>query len=308
MAKIMLITILILFCTGSVVKAQNEVVPFDPVLSPFLNVRDFCIADDGQEAFFTIQSPDQAISQIACTRKVNGEWSAPSLLPFCDTYMYLEPFLTADGKRLFFASDRPLDGSAVRKDFDIWYVERKNNNAPWSAPVNLGEPVNSGLDQFYPTLSDNLNLYFTMASPEGLGKDDIYFSRWDGRQYTTPVLLDTNVNSSGYEFNAFISRNEDFILFTKYNEPGGQGSGDLYIAQKDAYGNWQKAVNLGVPVNTKAMEYCPFYDEKNHTLYFTSRRNTLQPRPFRDINDFQEYINNGENGLSKIYKVSFKIR
>ncbi|NML71066.1 hypothetical protein HHL23_14855 [Chryseobacterium sp. RP-3-3] len=288
---------------------SNAIKLFDKKLNQFLNVRDFSVSGDGNEAFFTIQSPNQEISQIAYIKKEKNNWSEPQLLPFNNEYSYLEPFLADNGTRLYFASDRPLDRTkAEKKDFDIWYVERKNKSSEWSDPINIGKPVNSDLNEFFPTLSDNKNLYFTMETPTGMGKDDIYFCKWESNKYSDPKILDENINSNGYEFNAFISKKENFILFTKYNEKGGQGSGDLYISQKGSDGKWQKAENLGIPINTKFMEYCPFYDEKNQILYFTSKRNNVSPKKFTTLSDFQEYINEGENGLSKIYKIPFTIK
>lgn len=286
---------------------DSEVTLFDKKLNQFLNVRDFCISENGNEAFFTIQSLDGKISQLAFLSKENKEWSEPVLMPFCDENMYMEPFLTYDGKRLFFVSDRPNNRSTDgKKNFDIWYVERKSQNDKWSEPINLGSPVNTEFDEFYPTLSQNGNLYFTMEAPTGMGKDDIYMSQWNGKSYDTPVLLNDNVNSDGYEFNAFISKDESFLLYTKYNAVGGLGSGDLYISRKDAQGNWLQAENLGEKINTTAMEYCPFYDQKNQTLYFTSRRNLLFPRKFANLAEFQEYVNSA-NGLSKIFKVKIQL-
>ncbi|MBB6369065.1 PD40 domain-containing protein [Chryseobacterium shigense] len=302
----------LLFLIVSLLNAQdsNTITLFEKKLNQFLNVRDFSVSEDGNEVFFTIQSPNQEISQITSIKK-NGKnnWSETQLLSFNDNYSYMEPFLADNGTRLYFASDRPLDKTkSEKKDFDIWYVERKNQNSEWSEPVNMGKPVNSDLNEFFPTLSDNKNLYFTLESPTGMGKDDIYVCQWENNQYSGPQILDENINSDGYEFNAFISKKENFILFTKYNEKGGQGSGDLYISKKDSEGKWQKAENLGIPINTKSMEYCPFYDEKNQILYFTSKRNNMSPKKFKNISDFQEYINEGQNGLSKIYKTHFIIK
>lgn len=308
MKTIMIITFLLIYGLFSS-QNKNEITLFNKKLNQFINVRDFSISEDGNEAFFTIQSPNQEVSQIAYIKKEKNTWSEPQLLSFNNTYSYLEPFLTNTGNRLYFVSDQPLDANKTeKKDFDIWYVERKNKNSEWSKPVNIGKPVNSEMNEFYPTIADNGNLYFTMESPKGLGKDDIYFCTWENHTYSEPQLLDENINSSGYEFNAFISKKENFILFTKYNEKGGQGSGDLYIARKNPDGKWQKAENLGIPINTKYMEYCPFYDESNQILYFTSRRNNLAPKRFKNISEFQEYVNEGENGLSKIYKVPFNIK
>jgi hypothetical protein len=53
------------------------------------------------------------------------------------------------------------------------------------------------------------------------------------------------------------------------------------------------------------MDYCPFVDHE--TLYFTSKRSK-----FEEVNDFQsldsliETLNQSENGMSKIYQMSFK--
>ncbi len=273
-----------------------------------MNVRDFCISKDGAEAFFTIQSPDGAISQLASIRKVNTSWGEPEILPFCDENSYMEAFLSDDGLRLYFASDKPLkEAKESAKNFDLWYVERKGYSDPWSQPINLGKNVNSDNNEFYPTLSKNNNLYFTMDVPTGKGKDDIYFCAWNGKKYASPVILNDNINSSGFEFNAFISSDERFLIYTKYNAEGGYGSGDLYMAKKDSNGAWQKAQNLGAIINTKFMEYCPFYDEKTQTLYFTSKRNLLQSKDFKNVDEFQNYVNQNANGLSKIYQVKIKL-
>lgn len=297
--------LLTLFITGFSVAQDSLVVTlFDKSLNQFLNVRDFCISKDGAEAFFTVQSPDGTISQLARITNSGNTWSEAELLPFCDENNYMEPFLSDDGLRLYFASDRPEKGAKeTNKNFDLWFVERKTVSDAWSEPINLGKPVNSGNNEFYPTLSKNNNLYFTMDAKTGKGKDDIYFCAWNGKNYAAPVLLNDNINSSGYEFNAFVSSDERFLIYTKYNTPDGMGSGDLYVAKKDPNGAWQKAENLGSMINTKYMEYCPFYDEKTQTLYFTSRRNSLQSKDFKNMDEFQNYVNQNENGLSKIYRV-----
>ncbi|MFN0289812.1 PD40 domain-containing protein [Pedobacter helvus] len=298
---------LIIFCLIPCSLIAQQVELFDENLSRFHNIRDFCITSNGNEAYFTIQSPSQELSQIVVIKKINDKWSEPQLLPFCDEYSYLEPFLSCNGNKLFFASNRPFkDSVQVKKDFDIWYVERKNVNEKWSEPINLGSNVNSKSDEFYPSLSENNNLYFTKESSLGLGKDDLFFCRWDGNKYSAPELLNTNINSDGYEFNAFIAKDESFLLYTKYNAAGGFGSGDLYLARKNSLGEWQKAENIGHKVNTKFMEYCPYYDAENETLYFTSRRDELTTKKFANLAEFQSYISNGANGLSKIYKVKIK--
>ncbi len=281
----------------------QDVMMLSPELNKYQNLRDFCISAQEDEAYFTIQSPNQDLSQIVCVK--NYEWNKPELLTFCDAYSYLEPFLSRDGNRLYFASDRPKkETDSTKSDFDIWYVERKNNISNWSLPINMGVPVNSVNDEFYPTLSDNGNLYFTMDAKTGLGKDDIYFCKFNGEEYAPPMLLNNHINSEGYEFNAFVAKDESYIIYTRYNTADGFGSGDLYIAKKDEHGEWKASENMGAIINTKYMEYCPFYDQNTHTLYFTSRRSKLIPQKFKDVYSYLETISGSENGLSKLYKIN----
>lgn len=285
---------------GQIVELVN------PDLNKFQNVRDFCISPYEDEAYFTIQSPNQNLSKIVCVK--NKEWHNPILLPFCDSFSYLEPFLSNDGKRLYFASDRPkTESDTLKSDFDIWYVERKVRNGEWSKPVNIGTNVNSENNEFYPTLADNNNLYFTMEANFGLGKDDIYYCEWNGTSYSKPILLNKNINSEGYEFNAFISKDENILIYTKYNAKDGFGSGDLYVSKRNEQGEWKAAENIGNKINTQYMEYCPFYHLPSNTLYFTSKRDNLSPKTFKGLEQFQEYISGSENGLSKIYKCKIKL-
>ncbi len=302
------LSLVILYLISTHLFAQ-KVELFNGSLNEFQNVRDFCVSQNNDEAYFTVQSPNQDLSQIAFIKKINGKWTRPELLSFCDEYKYLEPFLTYDAKRLYFVSDRPLSNTVqTKKDFDIWYVQRDDVYSQWSNPINLGSNVNSSSDEFYPTLSENNNLYLTKVSSSGLGNDDIYLCEWNGMEYSKPKLLNENINSVGYEFNAFISKDESFLIYTKYNAADGYGSGDLYISRKDNMGEWQEAKNLGNKINTKYLEYCPYYDSDNEILYFTSRRNTLTSKKFNSITEFNTYISNGENGLSKIYKYHMKLK
>lgn len=299
----------VLACISGYSQAVGKVEPVSEKLDRFLNVRDFCISDNHNECYFSVQSPFQEISRIAVMKKNGAQWSEPQLMGFSGACSDLEPFLSPDQKRLYFVSNRPLKAmSDSTKDYDIWYVERADPASAWSDPVNMGKPVNSERDEFYPSLSSGKNLYFTSETPAGLGKDDIYLCRWNGTAYEEPVPLPGSVNSSGMEFNAFVSRDDHFLFFTKYNSSDGFGSGDLYLSRKDRSGNWSKAGNLGKEINTKFMEYCPFYDEREEMLYFTSRRNTLQSHQFKNLEEFEQVIRGSGNGLSKLYKVRFSLR
>lgn len=102
-------------------------------ISTNLNERDAAISPDGKEFYFTLWSG--AFGVIAFTREADQGWTSPEIAPFCGQYSDLEPFITHDGRRQYFASNRPLSGNGPPKDYAIWYVDRTANG--WSQPVNL---------------------------------------------------------------------------------------------------------------------------------------------------------------------------
>jgi hypothetical protein len=276
------------------------------IFSQYPNVRDIAISTGGDEIYFTVQSYLGELSAILYIKSEYGFFSKPQVAPFSGKYHDLEPFLSTDGLRLYFSSNRPLEeGAGETKDYDIWYVERLSIKSAWSAPVNMGYPINTESNEFYPSVSRLNNLYFTSDGPLSKGKDDIFVSKWRNGTYDLPVSLGDSINSDGIEFNAFIAPDESYLLYTCYNRKDAYGSGDLYISYLDVNGLWTKAVNMGPNINSPKMDYCPFVDTGNGILYFTSKRNSLQTKfamP-QSLDKLLEEMNRYENGLSRLYKV-----
>jgi hypothetical protein len=240
-------------------------------------------------------------------RKDEDKWSDPVIVSFSGRFTDMEPSLSANDLRLYFASNRPLDSYGNEsKDFDIWFVERKDLTSDWEQPVSMGKPVNSEFNEFYPSVAVNNNLYLTSDRTGTTGKDDIFFCLWNAGKYTAPIPLNSSINTEGYEFNAFVAHDESFIIFSGYNRDDGYGSGDLYISFQDDNKNWKPAVNLGMDINSRYMDYCPFFDTKSGILYFTSRRSALQEiKNFQSIIELEKEINQYENGESRIYRIVF---
>jgi len=274
------------------------------IVSTNLNERDMAISPDGSEMYYTLQSNQNAFSTILHRRKLPGnKWSAPVVASFSGKYGDLEPAFSSDGKKLFFSSNRPLLGEKI-KDYDIWVVEKVNDK--WSAPKNLGKPVNTEANEFYPSVAANGNLYFTAEYEKGVGKEDIYLCRWINGSFTESSALDTAVNSSFWEFNAFVSPDETYILFTSYGRKDDKGGGDLYICTKNADGHWQPAKNLEL-INSTKLDYCPFVSAGQETFYFTSSRHTL-PSSYEKTVTYEELskvYNSPSNGSENIYWISF---
>ena len=298
-----------------VLPAQNNsrliTPPSVPALFSEINIntgyseRDFALSPDENEIFYTLQSPGRNFQTILYIQKdKKGIWSKPEVAPFAGKYSDLEPAFTADGKKLFFASNRPLRGDKI-KDFDIWYVEKKNGR--WDEPKNIGEPVNTTTDEYYPSITQSGNLYFTAAYKNAIGKEDIYLSVWEKGKYNEPVPLDSAVNTDTYEFNAFVSPDEQFIIFSSFGRKDDRGRGDLYMSIKNENGKWQPAKNLG-PLNSDKLDYCPFVSFDKKILFFTSERHAIKdlftdrPASYAELLlSFSAPLNGGGN----IYWVKF---
>ena len=84
------------------------------------------------------------------------------------------PIQSPDGLSFYMASNRP----GGKGGLDIWVATRTSTSAPWGAPVNLGEPVNSAADDFCPTPVLKGGLFFVSreALPGACGQGDIYYT------------------------------------------------------------------------------------------------------------------------------------
>lgn len=150
-------------------------------------------------------------------------------------------------------------------------------NSVWSAPVNVGAPVNSSANEMNATLSpDELSLYFTSNRAGGLGGNDIWVSERACADcpWGTPVNLGAPINGPGAEAGPRLS-SDGHLLFFQSDRPGGQGLNDIYLSRrhnpKDNFG-WSDPVGLGPDVNTALSEagadYLQNAEDGAGNLYF----------------------------------------
>ncbi|REH56567.1 WD40 repeat protein [Tenacibaculum gallaicum] len=294
-------------CISSFSFAQEPELFLPELFNGLPNVRDFSMSKNQDEFYFTVESYAKEYSFIAYSKKVNGKWQKPETVSFSGQYKDLEPFLSPDGLKLFFASNRKNNTSnEVKKDMDIWYVSRKSLSDNWSNPINVGATINTSANEFYPSVTKKGDLFFTAGYENSKGKEDIYVSRFINGKYTTPTPLGSGVNSEKYEFNAFVAPDESFIIFTSYGRKDDLGRGDLYISRKGNSNEWLPAKHL-TNINSKKLDYCPFVDLVNNKIYYTTSKSKIsnklnKKKNFKEIIDF---IQNNPNGLSRVYVTYF---
>lgn len=109
-----------------------------------------------------------------------GRYQPPTLVPGVNSAQEDgQPYIQRDALELYFFSTRPGGKGAQ----DIWMASRAKAHDAWSAPVNLGDAVNSPAAETRPSLSwDGTTLYF--GSTRTTGEANIYVSSRD--QLTGP--------------------------------------------------------------------------------------------------------------------------
>jgi hypothetical protein len=151
----------------------------------------------------------------------------------------------------------------------------------WSAPANLGPPVNTVFAEIAPSISkDGLSLYFFSERPGSLGLNDIWVTRRASVDdpWLPPQVLGPAINTEHNENAPTLSLDGHRLYFAS-DRPGGFGGLDLYVSRRhnkrDDFG-WQPAVKLGSGVNTSFNDAAPalFEDDGTGTitLYFHSDR------------------------------------
>lgn len=222
---------------------------------------------DNNEFYFAVNVGQKP--EIHVIRFHNGAWTKPELLVGDPQYGYNDPFPTPDGKRLFFISDRALDGNGPKKDIDIWYIER--NQSGWSGPVNAGKEINTSKNEYYISFTKYNKMYFSSNGSTSAENDknyDIKTSEYKNGSFQRSIALGPAINSVHYEADVFVSPDERYVIFCS-ERPGGKGKGDLYISFKDEAGEWQPAKLLDAGISTVAYEFCPFVTGDGKYLFFS---------------------------------------
>lgn len=188
-----------------------------------------CVSKKGDMIFFS-RSPEATGKQlktgIYMAKKQGNTWGEAQVLPFCeDTVAYGHPYLSADGKVLYFASRR----SGGYGGADIWYSTFDAKANVWGKPVNAGPAVNTDGNELYPTLSDDgKKLYFSSDTHPGMGGLDIFMAQGENNKYTKPVEnLKYPLNSAFDDFSIVYEGKKNKGFLTS-NREGGKGGDDIW--------------------------------------------------------------------------------
>ena len=162
--------------------------------------------------------------KIYVKQKDSTGWTGNNTFPFeSGKYSYCHPTMSADGKKLYFASNMPGGYGGM----DI-YVIRKLPDGTWTQPINLGPRVNTDKNEIFPFINENGILYFSSNGlPNSKGGLDIYHIDIDSRTSRATSMGDA-FNTPFDDFGIMFMPKNDKKGFFSSNRPGGNGGDDIY--------------------------------------------------------------------------------
>lgn len=187
-----------------------------------------CISPSNKYLFFTsCDRPDRVGGcDIYFTKRTGNDWDRPKNLwiPVNSKGWDSQPCIAADGRTLYFVSNRPGGYGGM----DI-YVSTIDNTGKWSEPQNLGPTINTEGNEERPFIHpDGYTLYFSSDGAEGMGKQDLFMSRkqTDGT-WGKPQNFGYPINTAGDEIGIYVSTDGKSAYFAS-EQPDTYGGMDIY--------------------------------------------------------------------------------
>lgn len=194
----------------------NEVAPTVIVFKKDENKKELeygtpSLSPDGNRMYFTRWYKDggKSIYGIYLSEFTNGEWGTPVKLNSnvnADGFKSIQPFVTEDGKRMFFVSNKP----GGQGGDDIWVSNLDDSGMPVNS-ANLGATINTSYDEQSPYFDDaSRRLIYSSKGFTGLGGFDFFES-------TDKITGWSEPQNMGYPMN---SAKDDIYYFPDKNEKG----------------------------------------------------------------------------------------
>lgn len=220
----------------------------NPMTSPFNDGRNMggaTITIDNQNFFITICEyqregyTSMKNCDIYLTQYLNNNWTPLKKLdnPVNTAVFEGQPSITADGKILYFSSNR----EGGYGGYDI-YRALKDNNGNWTIVHNLGPTINTKGDEKTPFIhSDGQTLYFSSNGYTGMGGFDIYYTTLLQNKWTDPKNIGYPINTTNDELGFIVGTNGRNFYFSLRNA-NNQGDWDIYTSEMPNDAKPQKVI------------------------------------------------------------------
>jgi outer membrane protein OmpA-like peptidoglycan-associated protein len=198
-------------------------------LGPPVNTIDhdaaIALSPDGNTLFMY---KDVGKGDIYVSKREGLNWTKPrSISNKINTSKYNEPSvsITADGKTLYFSSDRPGGYGGL----DI-YSSTLDERGNWSDPVNLGPKINTPEDDDSPFIHpDGVTLYFSSKGHATMGGFDIFrTTKLSQKAWSEPENLGYPINTTNNDIYFVLSADNRHGYYAS-QKTGGYGKHDIYL-------------------------------------------------------------------------------
>lgn len=181
------------------------------------NATSAIFAESGDEVFFSAAATSGSgqTDLYQSSRDANGKWSSPIVPNAVNSVMdEINPFLSEDGKTLFFSSK----GHGSMGGFDIYKSTLDPETGEWSDPMNLGFPINTPADELFFSLNGDMKTGFLASSRAGSkGLLDTYFFMEDIKRPLKGRILVNGLDKpiSGIDVNiSLLDQNKQVMAVT----------------------------------------------------------------------------------------------
>lgn len=241
---------------------------------------------DGKEAYWQLNEGNGSrLQAIYVSKYKDGIWTKPEVAFFSTLVpggMDDAPFISPDGRQLFFLSNRPVTEGDKSGKYNIWVMDRTRDG--WSTPRPLSPVINSlGGIHWMLSVDLNGNLYFGTWEPRENGKTtgDIYCSRFVEGKYMKPEKLGSEINVAGYNYSPFIAPDGSYLIYSR-GEPSKPIK--LFICFLKTDGKWTNPrdlssfIGLGTANKDILQGDCPVVTPDGKYLFFRDDINgSLRP-------------------------------
>ncbi|MFY0254768.1 OmpA family protein [Chitinophaga sp. 30R24] len=244
---------------------------------------------DGRFLFFTRWQVKKGkeIAAIYRSERIAGAWSKPVKLDAAvnvEGYNALQPFVTADGGHLLFASDQPGGYGS----YDLWVTTLDANGVPAKA-LNMGAIINTASDEFSPFYHSRTGqLVFASNGRTGMGGLDLYKSQGDFKQWQQPENMGYPVNSTKDDL-YFIGREQKDLLEQAYisSDRASDCCLELFAVNIPTVKKEVPSAPVPVPVQIEALPPAPVAEvvEKDTSwfIHFDFDKAALRPSALEEL-------------------------
>ncbi|HNP19114.1 MAG TPA: OmpA family protein [Fulvivirga sp.] len=240
------------------------------------------VSADGKTLYFFVHNhPDNTYGKEGSqdiwfsTLGENGKWGKAEHLgkPLNDRKANQVFTVMPDNKTLFIrgGSSKNGDGfSFTHKEGDSW-------SNPEEIDIEDFKKMNKG--KFYgATVSSDAKFMILYFSEKENGTfSDLYVSKHiDGKKWSAPIKLSSNINTSRDEFAPFMAPDDKTMYYSSNRKDMGIGGSDIYkvVRQDDTWLNWSDPENVGRPLNTRAFDAYMSIDSHDN-VFTTQSGNTI---------------------------------